>query len=125
MARKDRPDPADWARVSEEERERREQQERLRAAEGAVPSSQRQAKERQHGRFNRLAVTAFVIAMLPVVLGAPIAAIVLGWLAQEEIEDGEYAERGHGLATWAFYLGVFWTVIYCLAIIVIFALVFD
>jgi TRAP-type mannitol/chloroaromatic compound transport system permease small subunit len=54
--------------------------------------------------WNVLAIVSFVLGLLPfVVLVAPVAAVVLGFMAKARV--GETGERGGGLALWGIALG--------------------
>ena len=70
------------------------------------------SRTRPQGRFNRLAVFAFVDSLLGVtVVFSPIlgpSAIILGIIALRKITD---EERGRGLAKWAIALGALNTVL--------------
>jgi hypothetical protein len=67
------------------------------------------------GRFNRLAVTAFILSCVGW-FGTWLPGLVLGFLALEEIDDSE-GERGRGLAKWAIGLGLLGAILFVLFVI--------
>jgi hypothetical protein len=78
-------------------------------------------RTRQSGKANRLGVTALILAGIGPVLVGGILATVLGYVALEEIEDSEGAERGKSIAQWAIGLGFLNIALGCAAIVVLVA----
>lgn len=76
------------------------------------------------GKANRLAVTALICAAaIPFLLIGGILGAVFGFVALDEIEESQGAERGKGMAYWAIALGFLNIAVSCAAIAFIVAAV--
>jgi len=76
---------------------------------------------RPTGKANRLAVTALILAGIGPLLIGGILATVFGYVALDEIEDSEGAERGKAIAQWAIGLGFLNIAVWCAVIVVLVA----